>query len=132
VLDEFVKKAFEKHGLNPKRLEAVPKVTLTNDYLRALTKEFLARAAAVKKCENCGGRSPLLRKEGHAKIFEQPMSRRDQVYMETKGMKQATLFDRPSRSADDSDSEDEGSDREDMDVDEDAGTLSQSPFSNLL
>ena len=87
-----MKEAFEKHGLNPKKLDHVAKVTLTNDYLRQMTREFLARVSNIKKCESCGGRSPTLRKESNSKVFESTANKKDQASNDAQGLKKRSLF----------------------------------------
>ena len=111
-VDDYVAEAFKEHGLNMKTAKFAPKVTLTNDYLRRLTKEFLSAAANVRKCENCGGVSPAIRKESSSKLFQQPLSRKDQIYMESKGMQVAGIMgsdnpqNRVSMQIDDPDNQD--------------------------
>lgn len=94
AIDSFVEASYEKHGIKKNTMpELAHKVTLTNEYSRRITKEFLSIACSVRKCENCGGKSPTLRKESNSKIFEQPLSKRDKSQMNAKGMRVRKLFD---------------------------------------
>jgi DNA-directed RNA polymerase I subunit RPA1 len=105
MIDAYVKRAFEKHGINPKKVapNAAFDVSLTNDCHRQLTKEFLLRLPSIKKCENCGGRSPTLRKEANSKIFEAQMTKRDQQAMDAQGLRQQSLFNSADAAANDDD-----------------------------
>lgn len=81
-----------RHGITRDVPSTGDKITLINEYGRQVTKEFLGRACLLKMCENCGGRSPALRKEGNAKIFEGALTRKDQAAMDSKHMKQESVF----------------------------------------
>jgi len=57
------------------------------DFRSEITGDFLKKALGQKKCENCGGASPKLRKEGFQKIFQMALSSRDKKSMDAHGLK---------------------------------------------
>ncbi|KAH0559289.1 hypothetical protein GP486_004196 [Trichoglossum hirsutum] len=54
---------------------------------RLIVKEFLATIAKVKKCANCSGISPTFRKDRYVKIFQKPLSSKDESQMVQGGFK---------------------------------------------
>lgn len=60
--------------------------------MKSLTKEILSKAANVRKCDNCGGKSPGLRKESNSRIFEQPLKARDRDIMNAQGISTDDVF----------------------------------------
>ena len=86
TVDNYVQKVFLKHKLDHRKHQEATKVTLCNDSLKSLTKEILSKAANVRKCDNCGGKSPGLRKESNSRIFEQPLKARDRDIMNAQGI----------------------------------------------
>lgn len=87
TIDAFVKQSFSKRNLVAEDVDSLCQVTLSNEILKKCVKQFLSRLLMVKKCENCGGRSPTLRKESHSKIFEARMNQRDVDAMNVKGLR---------------------------------------------
>jgi DNA-directed RNA polymerase I subunit RPA1 len=49
--------------------------------------DFFRRCIAKKRCENCTGVSPPIRKDGVAKIFQMPLNKKTQMIMDAKGLK---------------------------------------------
>ncbi|KAI3632983.1 hypothetical protein MIR68_009058 [Amoeboaphelidium protococcarum] len=90
-IQKYVKKSIKNHknGCGPSNVGQ--KTMLANDVLRLAVKEFLSLAQAVKKCENCGAKSPTLRKEQNTKIFQQPLSKKDQAINAAIGMKSRVI-----------------------------------------
>jgi DNA-directed RNA polymerase I subunit RPA1 len=56
-----------------------------NTYIKSLQREiidgFNKLVQGIKRCENCGGFSPGFRKDGYAKIFQKPLSKKIQKSM---------------------------------------------------
>lgn len=62
------------------------KVTLINDERKKVMAEFLKRVLAKKKCENCGAYARTIRRDGFTKLFQLPLPRKQQMYMDAQGM----------------------------------------------
>lgn len=99
---------------------------------RKLIREFMKRLSR-RKCDNCHGKSPSFRKDGFSKIFEMPLSKKDQVLMQQKAMIRDNVLDRRkiSHVADKAGTaNDEGYDGEDSeessDTDRHAGNVERS------
>ncbi|CAM0140636.1 hypothetical protein VKS41_006661 [Umbelopsis sp. WA50703] len=77
------------------------KITIINEERKQVMADFFRRCIAKKRCENCGGISPPVRKDGVAKIFQMPLTKKTQMIMDAKGMKlQDVLVKSPSKSDD--------------------------------
>ena len=92
LIDHFCNQAFKKHDLDPKKIKYQKPSTMTHDYIRNLIKEILSVACNTKMCENCGAKSPTLRKETNSKIFMNPLSGRDKARMEAKGLLEKNVY----------------------------------------
>jgi DNA-directed RNA polymerase I subunit RPA1 len=92
---------------------------------RDVIESFKKACLATRKCENCGGISPTLRKDGFSKIFQKPLPKRGRKGMKTKvksGL-EAIHGDLPKGSDDegmDIDDDDDGDEEEDGDGDDGA------------
>ncbi|RUS21820.1 hypothetical protein BC937DRAFT_91380 [Endogone sp. FLAS-F59071] len=62
------------------------KITLINDERKKVMAEFLKRVLAKKKCENCGAYARTIRKDGFTKLFQLPLPKKQQMYMDAQGM----------------------------------------------
>lgn len=81
---------------------------------RELIEQFQKLAIAAKRCENCGAFSPAFRKDGAAKIFQKPTSKKNRKSMASLKLKYKTGLQSMKKNQDDnSDSE------EDLDQDDD-------------
>ncbi|CAO3689510.1 unnamed protein product [Umbelopsis ramanniana] len=63
------------------------KITIINEERKQVMADFFRRCIAKKRCENCTGVSPPIRKDGVAKIFQMPLNKKTQMIMEAKGLK---------------------------------------------
>ncbi|KAF9107262.1 hypothetical protein BGX29_006781 [Mortierella sp. GBA35] len=123
-LGAYVQKCLEKsiHG------EEDYKTTVVNDERKRVIAEFYRRAVAKKKCENCATFSPSYRKDGFAKIFEKPLTKKQQLFNTVQGHQQANLLVSTAKKAvaSDSDSASEHTEDEESDEDDDANMSSES------
>ncbi|KAK3841594.1 MAG: DNA-directed RNA polymerase I complex large subunit Nuc1 [Linnemannia gamsii] len=123
-LDTFVQTCLKKsiHGHEDY------KTTVVNDERKRVIADFYRRATAKKKCENCATFSPTYRKDGFAKIFEKPLTKKQQLYNTVQGRDQANLLVAPAKKAvaSDSDSASEHTEDEEEDEDDDAQMSSES------
>ncbi|KAI8137047.1 hypothetical protein BJV82DRAFT_675210 [Fennellomyces sp. T-0311] len=71
------------------------KVTVVNDARKRVMMEFMKYCIAAKRCGNCSGISPPIRRDGAAKLFQLSLSKKDQMTM------QARLSARGGNSSDD-------------------------------
>ncbi|KAJ3173100.1 hypothetical protein HDU88_004559 [Geranomyces variabilis] len=69
----------------------VQKAMLVVEALRKAERQFLA-AIPSASCANCRGQSPKFRKEGQNKIFQKPLSQKQQIAMNSRGLKFESLF----------------------------------------
>ncbi|KAI9472443.1 MAG: hypothetical protein EXX96DRAFT_584119 [Benjaminiella poitrasii] len=58
------------------------KVTVINDVRKKLMGEFMKLCVYVKKCLNCQGISPPIRRDGAAKIFQLQLNKKEQAHMD--------------------------------------------------
>ncbi|KAI9488674.1 hypothetical protein BDB00DRAFT_877143 [Zychaea mexicana] len=79
------------------------KVTVINDARKRVMMEFMKYCVTSKRCGNCGGISPPIRRDGAAKLFELNLSKKDQMTMRARASATTT------RDASDSDSDDDSS-----------------------
>ncbi|KAG0333776.1 hypothetical protein BG000_008894 [Podila horticola] len=126
-LDAFVQKVLKKavHSHDDY------KTTVVTDERKRIIADFYRRATNKRKCENCASFSPTFRKDGYAKIFEKPLSKKHQLYNTAQGRTQTNVLATPiskkatsdSESADSEHTEDEEEDEDDdahMSTDEDS------------
>ncbi|KAG2223195.1 hypothetical protein INT45_011541 [Circinella minor] len=57
------------------------KVTVINDARKRVMMEFMKYCVGQKRCGNCSGISPPIRRDGAAKLFELNLSKKDQMTM---------------------------------------------------
>ncbi|KAF9387865.1 hypothetical protein CPB97_001922 [Podila verticillata] len=126
-LDAFVHKVLK----NTAHSHDDYKTTVVNDERKRIIADFYRRATNKRKCENCASFSPSFRKDGYAKIFEKPLSKKHQLYNTAQGRSQTNVLATPitkkatsdSESADSEHTEDEDEDEDDdahMSTDEDS------------
>ncbi|KAF9919290.1 hypothetical protein BX616_009322 [Lobosporangium transversale] len=101
------------------------KTTVVNDERKRVIAEFYRRATNVKKCNNCATFSPTFRKDGYAKIFEKPLTKKQLMYNTAQGREQtnvlATQIKKAATPMSDSDSStSEHTEDEEDDADDDA------------
>ncbi|MCJ1461770.1 hypothetical protein MMC07_000369 [Pseudocyphellaria aurata] len=85
---EFVNRAIKNAGGSRHKAEvATEKVEAMSEERRAVIKEFLTVAPAVRTCGHCKGVSHLYRKDKYTKIFQRPLSVRDKAKMRQGGFK---------------------------------------------
>ena len=70
---------YEAFSRNPKRK---PADNHAKSLQRAVIDAFIKATIACKKCENCGAFSPAFRKDGYAKIFQKPLSKKFRIAMQ--------------------------------------------------
>jgi DNA-directed RNA polymerase I subunit RPA1 len=58
------------------------KVTVINDVRKKVMGEFMKLCVHTKKCLNCQGISPPVRRDGAAKFFQLALSKKEQAYMD--------------------------------------------------
>ncbi|KAF9430196.1 hypothetical protein BGZ76_000935 [Entomortierella beljakovae] len=125
-LDAYVQKCLKKaiHG------DEDYKTTVVNDERKRVIAEFYRRATNKKKCENCVSFSPTFRKDGYAKIFEKPLTKRQQLYNTAQGRTQknvlAILAKKATVQSDSESASSEHTEDEDEDEDDDAKMSSDS------
>ncbi|KAJ2714946.1 hypothetical protein H4R19_001471, partial [Coemansia spiralis] len=71
---------------------ATYKVTMVNKARRALIKELIKRSRG-NTCQNCRGPMPKLRRDGHLKVFREPLSKKQQMQQQAKGMQYRDVMD---------------------------------------
>ncbi|KAF8983264.1 hypothetical protein BGZ46_010562 [Entomortierella lignicola] len=104
------------------------KTTVVNDERKRVIADFYRRATGKMKCDNCASFSPAFRKDGFAKIFEKPLSKKQQLHNTVQGRVQTNVLATPVKKATASDSESAGSDHtedEENDEDDDANMSSE-------
>ncbi|KAG0242760.1 hypothetical protein BGX31_011589 [Mortierella sp. GBA43] len=99
------------------------KTTVVNDERKRVIADFYRRAIAKKKCENCACFSPTFRKDGYAKIFEKPLTKKQLLYNTAQGLanidilvgsvKKAEITNDSGESASSEHTEDEEEDEDD-------------------
>ncbi|KAI7821035.1 hypothetical protein BC939DRAFT_504581 [Gamsiella multidivaricata] len=125
-LDAYVQQCLRKtiHG------DEDYKTTVVSDERRRVIAEFYRRATAKKKCENCASFSPSFRKDGFAKIFEKPLTKKQQLYNTAQGRTQTNVLVAPlkkaSGSSDSESASSEHTEDEDEDDEDDADMSSES------
>ncbi|KAI8067394.1 hypothetical protein BDF21DRAFT_496279 [Thamnidium elegans] len=80
-IDEFVKTSLadtESRKYSAKDY----KVTVINDVRKKVMGEFMRLCLHTKKCMNCQGISPPVRRDGAAKIFQLSLSKKEQAHMD--------------------------------------------------
>ncbi|KAF9570983.1 hypothetical protein EC968_001124 [Mortierella alpina] len=122
-LDAYVAKCLKKHIHGHEDY----KTTVVNDERKRIIADFYRRATAKKKCENCASFSPTFRKDGFAKIFEKPLTKKQQMYNTAQGRIQTNVLATPVKKAvaSDSDSTSEHTEDEEADADDDAHMSSE-------
>ncbi|KAG9323204.1 hypothetical protein KVV02_002993 [Mortierella alpina] len=122
-LDSYVQKCLKKHIHGQEDY----KTTVVNDERKRIIADFYRRATAKKKCENCASFSPTFRKDGFAKIFEKPLTKKQQIYNTAQGRVQTNVLAAPVKKAvaSDSDSTSEHTEDEEADEDDDAHMSSE-------
>ncbi|KAI8982682.1 hypothetical protein BDB01DRAFT_851164 [Pilobolus umbonatus] len=58
------------------------KVTVVNEERKTYMSQFMKSCVYQKKCHHCQSLSPPLRRDGAAKLFQLPFSKKDQAYMD--------------------------------------------------
>ncbi|KAI9867559.1 MAG: hypothetical protein M1813_008358 [Trichoglossum hirsutum] len=81
----FVRKAIRRATDADKRRHQKSEAVLQER--RLVVKEFLASIAKGKKCANCSGISPTFRKDKYVKIFQKPLSSKEESQMVQGGFK---------------------------------------------
>ncbi|KAJ2769087.1 hypothetical protein IWQ56_002687, partial [Coemansia nantahalensis] len=71
---------------------ATYKATIVNKARRALIKELIKRSRGIS-CQNCRGPLPKLRRDGHLKVFREPLSKKQQMQQQAKGMQFRDVMD---------------------------------------
>ncbi|KAL1914900.1 uncharacterized protein VTP21DRAFT_7816 [Calcarisporiella thermophila] len=87
-LDAFVKHAIKNNASS----DMSYKVTVVTDERKKVISEFMKRALAKKKCENCKAPAYALRKDGFVKIFQLPLNKKQRLYVEALGMKERNVL----------------------------------------
>ncbi|KAI1321572.1 hypothetical protein EDD11_003052 [Mortierella claussenii] len=94
-LDAFVDKCLQKaiHGHEDY------KTTVVNDERKCIIADFYRRATNMRKCNNCATFSPTFRKDGYAKIFEKPLTKKQLMYNTAQGRVQTNVLATPVKKA---------------------------------
>ncbi|KAG0308698.1 hypothetical protein BGZ98_007169 [Dissophora globulifera] len=125
-VDAFVQKCLRKKTHGPEGY----KTTVVNDERRRVIADFYRRATAKRKCENCSTFSPTFRKDGFAKIFEKPLTKKQELNNTNQGRTQTNvLFSPPKKAVIHSDSESAASEHTESEIedqDDDADMSSES------
>ncbi|OAD76996.1 hypothetical protein PHYBLDRAFT_123028 [Phycomyces blakesleeanus NRRL 1555(-)] len=79
-IDAFVKKSLEDKEAR-KFASKDYKVTVINDMRKRVMLEFMKQCLAAKRCGNCAKISPPIRRDGAAKLFQMPLTKKDQQQM---------------------------------------------------
>ncbi|KAG0254618.1 hypothetical protein DFQ27_006746 [Actinomortierella ambigua] len=61
------------------------KTTVVNEERKQVIADFYRKACHKRRCENCGSFSPTFRKDGYAKIFEKPLTKKQAIYNQAQG-----------------------------------------------
>ncbi|KAF9193699.1 hypothetical protein BGZ51_002363 [Haplosporangium sp. Z 767] len=123
-LEVYVRSCLKKHVHGNEDY----KTTVVNDERKRVIAEFYRRATAKKKCEHCASFSPTFRKDGYAKIFEKPLSKKHAMYNTAQGREQTNVLAAPAKKlamSSDSESASEHTEDEDEDEDDDANMSSE-------
>ncbi|KAI8888789.1 beta and beta-prime subunits of DNA dependent RNA-polymerase [Backusella circina FSU 941] len=82
-LDKYVKEALA--NTEARRYAANNyKVTVINDVRKTVMTEFMKMCIHQKRCLNCETYSPPMRRDGAAKLFQMPLTRKEKAFMERK------------------------------------------------
>lgn len=115
--EESLLARYKQRYLSYPALHKLP--THVKQYRRDVIHEFLRASMGATKCEACGAFSPSLRKDGHTKIFQRPLTQRARKAMSAMRMQIKSAYssvngEEEDKSGDDSDtpmdmdSDDEG------------------------
>ncbi|KAG0223526.1 hypothetical protein BGW41_005462 [Actinomortierella wolfii] len=80
-VEAFVKKVLSQPVETPQDY----KTTVVNEERKQVIADFYRKACHKRRCENCGSFSPSFRKDGYAKIFEKPLTKKQAIYNQAQG-----------------------------------------------
>ncbi|KAI8987844.1 hypothetical protein BDF20DRAFT_814125 [Mycotypha africana] len=80
-IDEYVKKCLADDEAR-KFAAKNYKVTVINDVRKRLMSDFMKACVHQKKCLNCQGISPAIRRDGAAKLFQLALTKKEQTHMD--------------------------------------------------
>ncbi|KAF3925482.1 hypothetical protein AA313_de0200270 [Arthrobotrys entomopaga] len=80
-VQRLLRKAPKFEGMKPSQIMVVPQAR------RAIIQDFFKSMIGGRKCNSCKGISPTYRKDGYSKIFQRPLSAKEQQQMALLGLR---------------------------------------------